>query len=79
MGAKFGIAISNILRGLTFPYLVWYRNGELLSNRKRGALTKILQIERTSMKALKSGGKQKEWLQEKEKGKVEIEDQVLKF
>ena len=43
MGAKFDIAISNILRGLTFPYLVWIRNGELLSNRKRGALTKILQ------------------------------------
>ena len=43
MGAKFDIAISNIWRSLTFPYLVWYRNGELLSNRKRGALTKIMQ------------------------------------
>ena len=77
--SKFDIGILDLLKYLTFPYLVWFRNGELIQVENELPALKYCKTEKGVLKALKSGAYQKELLQEEGKGKIEIKDQGLKF
>ena len=53
--SKFDIGILDLLKYLTFPYLVWSRNGKLIKVENELPALKYCKTEKGVLKALKSG------------------------